>query len=248
VWCAPAGAAWALVQLRRPNAVVLGVLSRELLRPEPWLSEQQAFKLRQWGTAGLSVEQQQQQQQQGVMLQRLTAQSAGDAAAAAAGLRVGYSDADAWGSMAHPMPKALMQQQQQQQQQQQDETQGVSRRAGSSSSLEPASRRRRVLQGAVRQSGDAASPKVSSSSSSSSSSSGGGRVLGPAGGLDPSPAIGNASVGYVHSQRLLAAHPRVRQLAVSDVTKLVSSCCLAGWAPPQLFSGECWWECSLLGS
>lgn len=94
--------------------------------------------------------------------------------------------------------------------------------------------RRRVLQDSVSLQGASAHSRRNSSGSSS-----GGGTVSPGPSLSPSPATGIVSAGYVHSQRLLTAHPRVRQLSASDVAKLVSSCCLAGWAPPQLFNGEC---------
>jgi hypothetical protein len=220
--CSWAGAVWALVQLRAPNTVLLGVISRELLKPTPWLWDTQAFKVNTWHTpatadaAGSGSQQQQQQQQQRRLVRHVFgSRGARDAAEVFSSRYSG--DAGAWGSLARPMPRSLMMQQEEHMPHSPD-----------SSSSSGRALKRHVLQRVVTLQRPGATPSSSSSSSSRSW----------AGSLSPGPALGNVSVGYVHSQRLLEAHPRVRQLDAADVAKMASSCCLAGWAPPQLFSGE----------
>jgi hypothetical protein len=95
--------------------------------------------------------------------------------------------------------------------------------SSSSSSTAPEGLKARLLQGIPK--GRAAVQQPSSSSSSKGS-------------LRTLPAIGSAAGVLVARQHLLGDHPRVRQLRATDVGKLVTSCCLAGWAPPQLFTGE----------
>lgn len=94
--------------------------------------------------------------------------------------------------------------------------------SSSSSSTAPEGLKARLLQGIPK--GRAAVQQPNSSSSSKGS-------------LRTLPAIGSAAGVLVARQHLLGDHPRVRQLRATDVAKLVTSCCLAGWAPPQLFTG-----------
>lgn len=95
----PAGAAWALVELRCPHSVLLGVLSRELLRPLPWLSSHQAFKIRKWHARRPPSRQQQRHLQQQLLLWAVQHE-------AAAAFNSRYSDAAAWGSVQRPMPRS----------------------------------------------------------------------------------------------------------------------------------------------
>jgi hypothetical protein len=70
------GAAWALVQLRCPNTAVLAKLSQELLQPQPWLWDQQAFRVKEWHSTAATSQQRRQ------LLAKLTTGDVRDAAAA----------------------------------------------------------------------------------------------------------------------------------------------------------------------
>jgi hypothetical protein len=229
----PAGAAWALVQLRCPHTFVLSVLSRELLKPEPWMNSKLTLRVKTWHSTPQQQEQQDQQHQQHQQARFLQQLGTEVGLIKSKGSRgVAELDADEWGSLQRPIPKALLQQ---------------IRQIGSSSSSSAASRWQRVLQrsslpdssspaAAVGRALQRLLPLGSAITTTSSSSSSSRRGFPSA--LGPGPSLGHAARGFVHEQHVLDAHPRVRQLGAADVAKLLSSCCLAGWAPPQLLAGR----------
>lgn len=178
-----------MVQLRYPHSAALAVLSRELLRPTPWLWDPEAFKVQQWCSRPSS------QLRQLPELQ-LTADGVLPDAVAAFCSR--YSDGDAWGSWQRPMPRRLWED---------NNSPGL----GLGLAKQQAKRLGGRIKGRSSRSNDPRSVSLD--------------------------VVVNPTLGSVHQQHLLLAHPRVRQLRAADVAKLASSCCLAGWAAPQLFSG-----------